>query len=107
MFKRVIILVLLSSFLVGLLFFKSHFSEPVNNLSKTDDSSEFITHEYRITKIENNQYHGVNEEGKEIIFSAKTISTSETTIQVDDEVICYFEKGNIGKGIVKVEKKEK
>jgi hypothetical protein len=105
MFKRVIILVLLSSFLVGLLIFKNQLSEPVSNPGNTIDSSEFITHEYRITKIENNQYHGVNEEGKEIIFSAKIISPDET-IQVEDKVICYFEKGNIGNGIVKVEKKD-
>lgn len=105
MFKRVIILVLLSSFLVGLLFFKSHFSAPVNNSSKNIDSSEYITYEYKITKIEDDQYHGKNEEGKEIIFSAGSISSGET-IQVEDVVICYFEKGNIANGIVKVEKKD-
>lgn len=105
MFKRVFILVLLSSFLVGLLLFKSHFSAPVNNTSKNNYSSEYITFEYKITKIEENQYHGKSEEGKEIIFSANSIPSGEV-IQVEDVVLCYFEKGNIGNGIVKVEKKE-
>lgn len=106
MVKRMIILGILSSLLLVLLFFRSHISAPVNQTnSQNNDSSEYTTLEYKINKIEDNQYYGKSEEGKEIIFSANSISKGDK-IQVDDEVICYFEKGNLGKGIIKVEKKE-
>ena len=60
--------------------------------------------EYKISKINGNQYYGKGDDGTEIHFSAKSI-LSDDKIQVHDEVIGYFEKNNLGKGLVKVEKK--
>ncbi|WHY79969.1 hypothetical protein QNH20_12850 [Neobacillus sp. WH10] len=105
MFKRVIILGVLSLVLIALVLLKTHTAAPVNNPSKkSNDSSEYTTVEYKISKIEGNQYYGKSNDETEIIFSSQSI-VSDDEIQVDDEVICYFEKGNLGKGIVKVEKK--
>ena len=59
--------------------------------------------EYKISKINGNQYYGKGDDGTEIHFSAKSI-LSDDKIQVHDEVIGYFEKNNLGKGLVKVEK---
>jgi len=105
MFKRVIILGVLSLVLIALVLLRTHTAAPVNNPStKSNDSSEYTTVEYKISKIEGNQYYGKSNEGTEIIFSIQGI-VSDDEIQVDDEVICYFEKGNLGKGLVKVKKK--
>ena len=43
--------------------------------------------------------------GQRSSFSDIKTSSSDDKIQVDDEVICYFQKDNFGKGLVKVEKK--
>ena len=51
-----------------------------------------------------NQYHGKADDGTEIHFSAKKIS-SDHRIQVEDEIICYFEKDDLADGVVKVVKK--
>ncbi|MDR7002136.1 hypothetical protein [Neobacillus niacini] len=105
MFKRAIILVVLSSILVALIFVKDHTANPVTNtLSKNNDSSMYITKVYKISKIKGENYYGKGADGTGIRFSYKTIVSGEK-IKVDDEVICYFEKNNLGKGIVKVEKK--
>lgn len=102
MIKRVIILGMLASILIILLLVKSQSTAPVSNQS--NDSSDYITVEYKITKIEESQYYGHSEDGTKIVFSAESID-SGVKIQVDDMVICYFEKDNVGKGLVKVEKK--
>jgi hypothetical protein len=103
MVKRVIILVALTSILVLLLRF--HTSSPVNHTSiKSNDTSKYSMVEYEIINIKGGQYYGKSENGNEIIFSAKTISSGEK-IQNHDVVICYFDKNNPGQGIVKVEKK--
>ncbi|MED1471411.1 hypothetical protein [Bacillus salipaludis] len=105
MFKKAIILVVLSSILVALLFVKVHTADPVNNsISKGNGSSQYITKEYKITNIKGNNYYGKGDNGTGIRFSSKNIVSGEK-IKVLDEVICYFEKDNLGKGIVKVEKK--
>ena len=105
MFKRVIILGVLSLVLIALVLLRTHTAPPVNNPSmKSNDSSEYTTVEFKISKIEGNQYYGKSNDGIEIIFSTQSI-VSDDEIQVDDEVICYFEKGNLGKGLVKVKKK--
>ncbi|MDM5326705.1 hypothetical protein [Neobacillus sp. CF12] len=103
MIKRVIILGMLASVLIVLLFVKSQSTAPVSN--QNNDSSEYKLVEYKISKIIDNQYYGQSEDGTKIVFSADSIDSGEK-IQVDDIVICYFEKDNIGKGLVKVEKKE-
>jgi hypothetical protein len=100
--KKMIILGLLSLILLVLVLVKSQTNSTVTKLKS--DSSEYITIEYKINKIKDNQYYGESAEGKEIIFSTDSIESGEE-FQVDDEVICYFEKDNLGKGIVKVEKK--
>lgn len=102
MVKRIIILGILASILVVLLLVKSQTTVPVSNQS--NDSSEYKTVEYKISKIKGNLYHGQSDDGTKIVFSAESIDSSEK-IKVDDVVICYFEKDNFGKGIVKVEKK--
>lgn len=102
MFKRIIILGVLSSILLVLVFVKSQTAAPVTN--QNDVSSEYTTTEYTISKINGDQYYGISEDGTKIVFSAESIDSGEN-IQVDDQVLCYFEKGNIGKGIIKVEKK--
>ena len=96
---------MLSSILLVLVLVKAHTSAPVNNtITKSNDSSEYTTVEYKISNINGNQYYGKGDDGTEIHFSAKNILSGDK-IQVHDEVICYFEKNNLGKGLVKVEKK--
>jgi hypothetical protein len=105
MFKKAIILVMLLSILLVLVLVKTHTVAPVNNTNtKSNDSSVYTTVEYKITNIKGNQYYGKSDDGTEIRFSDKNI-LSDDKIQVHDEVICYFEKNNLGKGLVKVEKK--
>jgi hypothetical protein len=105
MFKRIIILVVLSSILIALVLIKDHSSSPVNNTNtNSNSSSKYTTVEYKISKIKKDQYYGKSEDGTEIIFSTKNIQ-SGNKIQVHDVVLCYFEKNNLGNGLVKVEKK--
>ncbi|MFJ7729908.1 hypothetical protein ACIQXV_27885 [Neobacillus sp. NPDC097160] len=105
MFKRVSILVVLSLVLLALVLVRTHSPAPAYSPSpKSNDSSEYTMIKYKITKIEGNQYYGKRDDETEIIFYSKSI-VSGNEIQVNDEVICYFEKGNLGKGLVKVEKK--
>lgn len=102
MIKRVIVLAILLSILLVLFLVKSQTNTPVIN--QYNDSSEYKMEEYKITEINGNQYYGKSEDGTKIVFSAESIDSSEK-IQVSDVVICYFEKDNVGKGLVKVEKK--
>ncbi|WP_223593920.1 hypothetical protein [Neobacillus bataviensis] len=102
MLKRVVILAILSSILIVLVLVKSHSVAPVDKTST--NSAEYTTLEYKISEIKGNQYYGKSDDGTGIQFSADKIVSSDK-INVDDEVICYFEKDNLGKGIVKVEKK--
>jgi len=103
MLKKVIILFILLAILFVLVKYQA--SAPVNNTSiKSDGTNKYTTIEYKITKIKDNHYYGKNDNGTEIIFSAKKV-TSDAMIHIDDEVICYFNKNNLGKGLVKVEKK--
>lgn len=105
MFKKVIILVALSTILFVLTLVKIHTAEPVSNpIPKSTASSMYTTMEYKITEIKGNEYYGKANDGTKIHFSAKKIN-SKDKIQVHDGVICYFEKNNLGKGIVKVERK--
>jgi hypothetical protein len=105
MFKRLIILVMLLTILLALVLVKDKTSAPVNNTdTKPNSSSKYTMVEYKISKIKNNKYYGENEDGTEIIFSTENIQTGDK-IQVHDVVICYFEKNNLGNGLVKVEKK--
>jgi hypothetical protein len=103
MVKRIIILGILASILIGLLIVKSQTTVPVSN--QNNDSSEYKTIEYKIYEIKGNLYYGQSDDGTKIVFSADSLE-SGVSIQVDDEVICYFEKDNVGKGLVKVERKK-
>lgn len=103
MVKKMIILGILSIILFVLVLIKSQNTTSVAGLG--NDTSEYKMVEYKISKIIDNQYYGQSEDGTKIVFSAEHIVSNEK-IQVDDLVICYFEKDNIGKGLVKVEKKE-
>ncbi|USK61540.1 hypothetical protein [Peribacillus asahii] len=105
MYKKAIILVMLSSILLVLVLVRTHTAAPVSNTNPTSNgSSEYTTVEYKITNINGNQYYGKGDNGTEIRFSDKNILSGDK-IQVHDEVICYFEKNNLGKGLVNVEKK--
>ena len=98
MFKRIIILVALSSILVALLLVRGHTAAPVNNtINKT-------MVEYTITEIDGDHYYGKSEDGTEIRFSDENILSGDK-IQVDDEVIGYLERTSLGKPVIKVEKK--
>jgi hypothetical protein len=99
MFKKMIFLIVLSSILLALVLFKANTADPVNG-----SSSSYTMVEYKITDIKGDQYYGKGDDGTEISFSDKNISSGDK-IQVDDVVICYFQKDNFGKGLVKVEKK--
>jgi hypothetical protein len=103
MLKRMIILGALSIILIVLVLIKSQNTSTVTKLN--NDSSEYIMIEYTISKIKENQYYGERDDGTEIIFSAESIVSGDN-IQVNDVVICYFERDNFGKGIVKVKKKK-
>jgi hypothetical protein len=102
MFKKIIILGILVSILTVLMIIKSQTSTPVT--TQDNDTSEYKTVEYKISQIKEDQFYGQSEDGTKIEFSAESITSSEK-IQVGDVVICYFEKDNFGKGLVKVEKK--
>ncbi|WP_338472786.1 hypothetical protein R4Z10_08685 [Niallia sp. XMNu-256] len=97
MFKRIIILVALSSILL-LLLVRGHTATPVNNTI----NKNMI--EYTITKIDGDHYYGKSEDGTEIRFSDENILSGDN-IQVHDDVIGYLEKNSLGKTVVKVEKK--
>ena len=99
MFKKVIILVVLSSILLGLVLVRAHTTAPDN------DSAKYTMVEYEITNINGNQYYGKGDDGTKIRFSDQHILSGDK-IQVHDKVICYFEKNNIAEGLVKVEKKQ-
>jgi hypothetical protein len=95
----------LSSVLIALVLIRDHASAPVNDtVTKSNSSINYTKVEYKIIKIKGNQYYGKSADGTDIIFSSKNILSGDT-IQVHDVVICYFEKDNLGKGLVKVEKK--
>jgi hypothetical protein len=84
---------------------KTHTTSPVNHTStKSNNSKAYTTMEYTITKISGKQYYGKADDGTGIQFSADNIVSSQK-VQVNDQVICYFEKNDLGKGLVKVEKK--
>jgi hypothetical protein len=102
MFKKIIILGILVSILLVLVIIKSQTSTPVTN--PADETSEFKTVEYKISQIKEDEYYGQSDDGTKIVFSAESIDSNEV-IQVGDIVICYFEKDNVGKGLVKVQKK--
>lgn len=105
MLKRAVILAVLSSILIALFIIKSHTVSPVNNTNAENNGSvKYITQEYKINKIKGNQYYGESDDGTGIQFSAVKIG-SGNKIEVNDTVLCYFEKDNLGKGIIKVEKK--
>lgn len=104
MFKRIIILVVLSLILLMLGLVRAHTTAPVNTTStKNNDPVEYVTKEYKINDINGNQYYGKADDGTGIHFSAENIP-ADVQIRVNDKVICYFEKNNLGKGLVKVEK---
>jgi ABC-type transport system involved in multi-copper enzyme maturation permease subunit len=102
MFKKIIILGILVSILLVLVIIKSQTSTPVTN--PADEISEFKTVEYKISQIKEDEYYGQSDDGTKIVFSADSIDSNEV-IKVGDIVICYFEKDNVGKGLVKVQKK--
>ncbi|WP_419887529.1 hypothetical protein ACN6MT_19015 [Neobacillus niacini] len=102
MFKKIIILGILLSILLVLLMIKSQSSSPVSNLG--NETSEYKTVEYKISQMKDEQFYGQSEDGTKIVFSAESIDSNEK-IDVGDVVICYFEKDNVGKGLIKVEKK--
>jgi hypothetical protein len=102
MYKKIIILGILVSILTVLMIIKSHTSTPVT--TQDNENSEYKMVEYKISQIKEDQFYGQSEDGTKIEFSAESITSSEK-IQVGDVVICFFEKDNFGKGLVKVEKK--
>lgn len=102
MFKKIIILGILLSILLVLVIIKSQTSTPVTN--PVDETSEFKMVEYKISQIKEEEYYGESDDGTKIVFSAESIDSNEV-IQVGDIVVCYFEKDNVGKGLVKVQKK--
>jgi hypothetical protein len=102
MLKRVIVLAILLSILFVLFIVKSQTNTPVSNQGNV--SSEYKIEEYKITEISGDQYYGKSADGTKIVFSAESIDSS-IKIQVEDVVLVYFEKDNVGKGLVKVEKK--
>jgi nitrous oxidase accessory protein NosD len=87
------------------MFMKTHTTSQVKDTStKSDNSAAYTTMEYTITKISGKHYYGKADDGTGIQFSANNIVSGDK-VQVKDKVICYFEKNNLGKGLVKVEKK--
>jgi hypothetical protein len=102
MVKKIIILGVLISILFVLVIIKSQTTIPATK--QNNESSNYTTVEYKITKIVEDQYYGLSEDGTKIVFSADNVDMDDN-IQVNDQVVCYFEKDNIGKGLIKVEKK--
>jgi hypothetical protein len=97
--------VVLSSILLSLVFVRAHTAAPViNTNTKSNGFFVYTTVEYKISNINGNHYYGKGDDGTEIRFTDKKIPSGDK-IQVNDEVICYFDKNNLGKGLVKVEKK--
>lgn len=104
--KKVMILGVLSSVLIVLVLVRVHSVAPVinNTNTKNNGSVEYTTVEYTITNIKGKQYSAKGVDGTEIYFSAKNIPSGDK-IHVHDEVLLFFEKNNIGNGVIKVEKK--
>ncbi|WP_071459764.1 hypothetical protein [Bacillus massilinigeriensis] len=105
MVKRLIILLSL----LGVLFLLVEYngSKPAVGIpveEEKDGSTKYITKEYTISKIEGTTYLGKANDGTGISFNGNVIIPGNN-IEKNDKVICYFEKGNAGRGIVKVEEK--
>jgi hypothetical protein len=104
MYKKVMILGVLFTILIVLVLVRAHSISPVNTNTENDGFVEYMTKEYRITNMKGRLYYAKGENGTEISFSAKKIDSGDK-IQVDDKVLIFFEKNNMGKGVIKVEKK--
>ncbi|CAM3726559.1 hypothetical protein [Mesobacillus zeae] len=105
MLKRLIILISLLAVLLLLVQFSG--SKPTGGLPAErdkSDSTQYITKEYTITEIEGETYFGKAKDGTGISFNGGVIESGDA-VKKDDPVICYFEKNNAGRGIVKVERK--
>jgi hypothetical protein len=102
----VIILVVLPSILFELVLVRAHTFSPVNNTStNSNDSSGYTTWNIRLATLMGNQYYSKGDDGTRMHFSAKNI-LSDKKIHVHDKVIVYFDKNNLGKGLISKSREE-
>lgn len=99
---RVFILILLTLFLALLVFLKLELNDA--NKASNEIKQEYFTQEYIIKDIDDSGYYGQAENGKNIYFKKEYISPG-LTLQIEDIVIVYYEKGKRIDGLIKVEKK--
>lgn len=99
---RLVVLSILTVLLGVLIYVK--FSYPQSTEVFNNQQKEYSTHEYVITKIDQDGYYGKSEDGKKIYFTKEKVDSGQK-LKVKDTIIVYFEKGERVDGLVKVEEK--
>ncbi|MBD1379170.1 hypothetical protein [Metabacillus arenae] len=70
--------------------------------TETPQQKELVKFTYTVTQINGSEYYGEASDGTGIYFTSENIQSSE--INVNDQIIAFFEPENIVDGLVKVEK---
>ncbi|WP_195536656.1 hypothetical protein [Bacillus paralicheniformis] len=106
-FKLTVLLVLAAVLAGGFYYLKNGSVQDVSTaLSQTVSSEEknYTIYQYKITKIDGTEYHGVSDNGTKIIFNAKNLNQDLSDIKEGDQVKAYFSNANRIDGLIKVVK---
>lgn len=106
-FKLTVLLVLAAVLAGGFYYLKNGSVQDVSTaLSQTVSSEEknYTIYQYKITKIDGTEYHGVSDNGTKIIFNAKNLNQDLSDIKEGDKVKAYFSNANRIDGLIKVVK---
>ncbi|TXC91861.1 hypothetical protein FS935_05620 [Metabacillus litoralis] len=104
---KLIILLMLSSFLIALAIY---FVKPIDNekheVDNVEELEKYKTFTYLITEIKGTEYYGQSIDGKTKIYfdSEKMKHPIQDHIKINDKIIAYVEQENHVGGLVKVEK---
>ncbi|MGD6858320.1 hypothetical protein [Bacillus infantis] len=102
MAKRLILLSLLSAVLFVLISSFDFDAKKTN--ANVEEKKDYVSFEYKITKVEEGTYYGKSADGLGISFTLDDLDQN-IIIKKEDTVVCYFEKDNMRDGLVRVEKK--
>ncbi|KAA6451618.1 hypothetical protein P4U97_15425 [Bacillus swezeyi] len=105
--KLTVLLVLAAVLAGGYYFLKNgNMQDASTALSQTVSSGEknYTIHQYKITKIDGTEYHGMADNGTKIIFDAKKLDQDLSDIKEGDKVKAYFSNSNRIDGLIKVVK---
>ncbi|NPC93131.1 hypothetical protein HOO54_13040 [Bacillus sp. WMMC1349] len=105
--KLTLLLVLAAVLAGGFYYLKNGTMQDVSTaLSQTISSEEknYTIIQYKITKVDGTEYHGISDNGTKIIFDEKNLNQDLSDIQKGDKVKAYFSKENRIDGLIKVVK---